>query len=161
MTVSAATPSEHRLTALFRGPDTARQAVRKLERMGIQPDELSVPIDLASEDQTRTDRYADWFRHLRQKAAIGSTILAVVLMLVLDRVGNLDTSAIAAVLIASALAGAAWARSQLGESSAWRATFRTPPDQPVKAVIESDRGISVTEAAERLWSMSPLDLVRG
>ncbi len=158
----SATPSpEHRLTALFRGTETARKAVRKLERMGIHPDELSVQIEPASSAETRTDGYANWLRQLRQKATIGSTILAVGLMLLLAWIGDLDVSAIAAVLTASAFGGAAWARSQLGESSAWRATFRAPTKKPVQAVIESDRGISVTEAAERLWSMSPLDLVRG
>ncbi len=153
-------PEQHRVTALFRGPAGARRALRTLERMGIQPEELSIP-DVAVSTDKDPDRYPAWVRQLRWKVGLGSTGLALALLSLLSRFGQLDVATIAAVFIAAALLGAAWARTQVGESPAWRATFRTPTDRPIKAVVESNRGITVTEAVERLWSMSPIDLVRG
>ena len=153
-------PEQHRVTALFREPARARRAVRTLERMGIQPEELSIPhVDEATDQDP--DRYPAWVRQLRWKVGLGSTVLAIGLLSILSRFGQLDITTIAAVFIATSLVGAAWARTQVGESPAWRATFRTPTDRPIEAVVESNRGITVTEAVERLWSMSPLDLVRG
>ncbi len=153
-------PEQHRVTALFREPAGARRAVRTLERMGIQPDELSIP-NVADATDKDSDRYPTWVRQLRWKVGFGSTGLAVALLSLLSRFGRLDVTTIAAVFIATALVGAAWARTQVGKSPAWRATFRTPTDRPIEAVVQSNRGITVTEAVERLWSMSPIDLVRG
>ena len=151
-------PEQHRVTALFREPAGARRAVLTLERMGIQPDELSVADTSTDEDP---DRYPAWLRQLRWKVGFGSAVLAAALLWLLSQFGRLDATTIAAVFIATALLGAAWARTQVGESPAWRATFRTPTDRPIKTIVQSNRGITVTEAVERLWSMSPLDLVRG
>ena len=151
-------PEQHRVTALFREPAGARRAVLTLERMGIQPDELSVTDTSTDEDP---DRYPAWLRQLRWKVGFGSAVLAAALLWLLSQFGRLDATTIAAVFIATALLGAAWARTQVGESPAWRATFRTPTDRPIKTIVQSNRGITVTEAVERLWSMSPLDLVRG
>lgn len=153
-------PEQHRITALFREPSKARRAVRALERMGIQPEELSIPHADESTDKD-PDRYPAWVRQLRWKVGVGSTALAIAALSILSLFGRLDVAVIAAVFIAASLVGAAWARAQIGDSAAWRATFRTPTDRPIEAVVESNRGITVTEAVERLWSMSPLDLVRG
>ncbi len=151
---------QHRVTALFQEPAGARRAVRTLERMGIQPDELSIP-HVADSTAKDSDRYPAWVRQLRWNVGLGSTVLAIGLLSMLGQFGQLDITTIAAVFIATALVGAAWARTQVGESPAWRATFRTPTDRPIEAVVQSNRGITVTEAVERLWSMSPIDLVRG
>lgn len=153
-------PEQHRVTALFREPAGARRAVLTLERMGLQPDELSVADADASADED-PDRYPAWLRKLRWKVGFGSAVLAAASLWVLSQFGRLDATAISAVFIAASLLGAAWARTQLGESPAWRATFRTPTDRPIETIVQSNRGITVTEAVERLWSMSPLDLVRG
>ena len=153
-------PEQHRVTALFREPAGARRAVRTLERMGIHPEELSIH-DVADSTDKDPDRYPAWLRQLRWKVGLGSTVLAIAFLSILSRFGQLDVATIAAVFIATALIGAGWARTQVGESPAWRATFRTPADRPVEAVVESNRGITITEAVDRLWSMSPIDLVRG
>lgn len=153
-------PEQHRVTALFREPAGARRAVLTLERMGIQPEELSIH-DVAETTDEDPDRYPAWLRQLRWKVGFGSTVLAIALLSMLSQFGQLDFTTIAAVFIATALVGAAWARTQVGESPAWRATFRTPTDRPIETVVQSNRGITVTEAVDRLWSMSPIDLVRG
>lgn len=159
-TLSVEFPEQHRVTALFREPAEARRAVLTLERMGMKPGELSIPR-LADSTVKDPDRYPAWIRQLRWKVGFASTALAVVVLSILSRFGRLDVAVISAVFAATALVGATWARTRIGESPAWRATFRTPTDRPIEAVVQSNRGITVTEAVERLWSMSPLDLVRG